>query len=515
MSVLIIGANPTGLILAYQLASYNIPFRIIDFRTGFSDKLEKNDEPILLSPISLNILQNLNLLNKPLFPHQLIKGVSYYWKNTLVQNNLIESHEIIPYSLLTSKHELEKYLSKYLTELNIKVEWETKPIAFVDDKLFTEKNIPKQELGERKASQETWIIACEANDNPYLLDLIKINNKSGKTFTWFSSSNFSSTALSSNHIHNLPNFSAFPKYIFPSFNYDSPNQFYLISQNQHISLKEEIYLNKNFCLTNPLINQDFFSYTLINFPLQYKNILFVGHKTFNCYHLFPLNINVHIQAVLNLSWKLILSLSKASTKSLVLTYDQEVNSALKLISQKIKSFSKQLIFTQKWFPYYFYWKLRSNSLNKNKQEHLFNKFTLQYSKTSLLKQNNYDKEWKGPQCGSIAPNYLIEKNRFLLDPIQGKKHLLLFFKENKTLASALYEEYGNWIEIISIQEKNIKDIYHASDNSLYIIRPDYIIGYRSKDFKIKDIVTYLIKIFKNHINSNNNSIKESKLSIAH
>lgn len=516
MTVLIIGANPTGLILAYQLAFYNIPFRIIDFRKDPNDKLEENNELVLLSPNTLNILKNLNLLNKPLFPHQIINGVSYFWKNNLIQNDFTENLESFSYALLTSKNDLENYLLQYLLELNTKIEWETKPIAFVDDKLFTEKNVPKQELGERKASQETWIVACEVNDNPYLLDLLKINIKSNKAYTWFSSSYFSTTALSSNHIYSLPIFSTFPKYIFPSFKQNTLNQFYLISQGQHILSKEKDYLDKSFASSDLLeINKEFFSYTPINIPLQLKNILFVGHKTFNYSYLFPLNINLHIQSVLNLSWKLILSLSKVSTKSLVFTYDQEINLAIKATSQKIKSFSQQSLFIQKWLPYYFYWKLKSNSLKKSKTEHLFNKFTLQYSKTPLLKQNNKDEEWSGPQCGSIAPNHLIEKNQFLLDPIQGKKHLLLFFKENKALTSALYEEYGDWIEIVNVYEKSIRELYHASNNSLYIIRPDYIIGYRSKDFKTKDIVSYLIKIFKSRLNANNNSINETIISIAH
>lgn len=512
MTVLIIGANPLGLILAYQLTCHNIPIRIIDFRKDPSDQLDKINEPILLSPNTLSILKALNLMENPLFSHRLIQGFSYFWKNIPIQNNLRKDDEIFPHSLLTSKNNLEKYLLTHLENLNIEVEWETKPIALIEDKLFTEKNIPQQELGERKTSQETWIVACEADNNPYLLELMKIHNKSHKSFRWFSSQCFSTTALSIQHIYTLPLLSNSPRYIFPSFNYDTFNQFQLVSQNQSISQKEKEYFEQHLHFSESAIDQQFFSYTQINLPLQYKNILFVGHKSFNSYHLFPLNINIHIQVALNLSWKLITSLSKASTKSLVYTYDQEVNPALKLMAQKTKTFSKQTLFTQKWLPYYFYWKLKLNSLKKDKQEHLFNQFSLKYSKTSLLNQDNKDKQCKGPQCGSLAPNCLLEKDRFLLDLIQGKKHLLLFFKENKALFSALYEEYGDWIKIVSVNEKNIKDIYHASENALYIIRPDYIIGYRSQNFKIKEIVTYLLKVFKDRLYLNSNSINETKIS---
>lgn len=509
MTVLIIGANPIGLILAYQLTCHHIPIRIIDFRKDPSDQLDESNEPILLSPNTLSILKALNLLENPLFSHRLLQGFSYFWKNISVQSNPRKNDEMFPHALLTSKNNLEKYLLTHLEKLNIEVEWETKPIALVEDKLFTEKTIPQQELGERKTSQETWIVACEANNNPYLLELMKIHNKSHKSFKWFSSQCFSTTALSIQHIHTLPFLSNSPRYIFPSFNYDTFNQFQLVSQNQSLSQKEKEYLEQYFHFSESEIDQKFFSYIQVNLPLQYTNILFVGHKSFNSYNLFPLNINIHIQAVLNLSWKLILSLRKASTKSLVYTYDQEVNLALKLTAQKIKTFSKQTLFTQKWFSYFFYWKIKANSLKKDRKEHLFNKLSLQYSKTLLLNQNNKDKQWKGPRSGSLAPNCLLQKDRFLLDPIQGKKHLLLFFKENKALSSALYEEYGEWLEIVCSDEKNIKDMYHASENTLYIIRPDYIIGYRSQNFKIKEIVTYLLKVFKDRVYLNSNSINQT------
>lgn len=100
------------------------------------------------------------------------------------------------------------------------------------------------------------------------------------------------------------------------------------------------------------------------------------------------------------------------------------------------------------------------------------------------------------QTEERAPNVSLGNAKQLFQFLRSRKHVILSFKNKSELQKGLIQEYGEWIEIFVVEGEEIKNIYEVGSNSLYIIRSDGYIGYRSRFLKVEEVISYLFQVFK-------------------
>ena len=121
--VLIVGAGPTGLIMAIELARHNIPFRIVDKAT----QPFETSRALALQSRTLEILYGMDILGKVLAKKQAVAFLSGYIHDRprMLLNFMKGSKSPYPYICVLSQAETEQILTEHLQALGHKVERST------------------------------------------------------------------------------------------------------------------------------------------------------------------------------------------------------------------------------------------------------------------------------------------------------------------------------------------------------------------------------------------------------
>lgn len=159
--VLIVGAGPTGLMLAILLNRIGVPFRIIDQNPG----PVKESRALGIQARSLELFHKLGLIDKFLERGMKVKGaiLTFNGKERLRMNvsDMSRPDTLFPYIFLLSQSETEKILLEELTNKGVKVERNIKLVSFVDNKhhidVVTEKN------GKREHSRTHYLCGCDGS----------------------------------------------------------------------------------------------------------------------------------------------------------------------------------------------------------------------------------------------------------------------------------------------------------------------------------------------------------------
>jgi 2-polyprenyl-6-methoxyphenol hydroxylase-like FAD-dependent oxidoreductase len=127
-AVLIVGAGPTGLMLACQLALRRIPFRIIDQNPGPTDK----SKAIVVQARTLEIFEQMGLAPQALQQGQIATGLNFILQGRWVQHISLQGpgQKLSPYPFLyiLEQSKTERLLLGFLDQYHLEVEWNTELI---------------------------------------------------------------------------------------------------------------------------------------------------------------------------------------------------------------------------------------------------------------------------------------------------------------------------------------------------------------------------------------------------
>ncbi|MGW5106496.1 FAD-dependent monooxygenase [Nocardia sp. NPDC004123] len=140
MTVLIVGAGPTGLTLACDLARHHVPFRIVDKAAGvFPGSRAKGLQPRTLEVFEdLGVLDAIRAGGEPFPKFRLYHGREVVWERT-VSEMLgapgLTASRAVPYpgTWLIPQWRTEEILHAHLTELGGQIEWNTEIIGVTQD----------------------------------------------------------------------------------------------------------------------------------------------------------------------------------------------------------------------------------------------------------------------------------------------------------------------------------------------------------------------------------------------
>ncbi|MDD6310071.1 MAG: FAD-dependent monooxygenase, partial [Chlamydia suis] len=241
IDVLIMGVNPSGLILANILQQHGASIKIIDSRDHVTAPLPLplHALPLVLSSSSLELLDNSHLLGNLLDKGRKIFGARYHWKQRSVLFKFNQaSASRYPFSLLISYEDLVSHLLQEFEKRGGVVNWATRPVTQVEQNLFIESTKNSSQVYEgREIFTPKWIVACEMDADPDLKDLLKAHIKPKKLHkeALFIDCE-EGEPFEEDHLHLLPVTKSFVNFVF--YNpYRGSRQLYLANTSGPISSK--------------------------------------------------------------------------------------------------------------------------------------------------------------------------------------------------------------------------------------------------------------------------------------
>lgn len=500
IDVLIMGVNPSGLILANILQQHGASIKIIDSRDHVAAPLPLplHALPLVLSSSSLELLDNSHLLGNLLDKGRKIFGARYHWKQRSVLFKFNQaSASRYPFSLLISYEDLVSHLLQEFEKRGGVVNWATRPVTQVEQNLFIESTKNSSQVYEgREIFTPKWIVACEMDADPDLKDLLKTHIKPKKLHkeALFIDCE-EGEPFEEDHLHLLPVTKSFVNFVF--YNpYRGSRQLYLANTSGPISskFKNKLLYTYSLALAENSLS---ISTSFLQYPFCHGRYIFLGSITNNLSFSYLSGVNTNIHEAFNLGWKILPVIKKAASSQLILARELKTSHVLPHFNEVHQKRASKLLFSNMYTPALMYYYLKGcRQLDSAEGEFYYPSHKAsKYEASDIIKASPHDKEIRGPRPGSRALDARLETGDYLLDSLKDAKHLLIFFKERPDLVPALLEEYGEWVDVTVTEDPAVHKLYHANPESLFIIRPDRYIGYRTHAFKLHELISYLLRIF--------------------
>jgi 2-polyprenyl-6-methoxyphenol hydroxylase-like FAD-dependent oxidoreductase len=128
--VLIVGAGPTGLMMASQLSRFGIPFRIIEKNEGPTTQ----SRALVIQPRSLEIFEQIGLAEPAIKQGRVFQTINYVVNGKLAQRvplgNFGEGLTQFPFLLILEQSKTEPLLGTVLQQRGHRIEWQTELVSF-------------------------------------------------------------------------------------------------------------------------------------------------------------------------------------------------------------------------------------------------------------------------------------------------------------------------------------------------------------------------------------------------
>src|SRR5262252_7531911 len=123
--VLIVGAGPTGLMMACQLARFRIPFRLIEKNEGPTTQ----SRALVIQARSLEIFEQMGVADRAVREGRIFQTINYVVNGKLTQRVPIgdfgKGVTQFPYLLILEQSKTEPLLIDFLRQQRHQVEWQT------------------------------------------------------------------------------------------------------------------------------------------------------------------------------------------------------------------------------------------------------------------------------------------------------------------------------------------------------------------------------------------------------
>lgn len=508
LPVLIVGAGPTGLMAACELARHGIPFRIID----------KKSEPTLTSNASwiqtrtLEIFDLAGMSERFLRIAQHCKAINLYSKGEYLATiplNHIES--TFPFVAMLPQSDTEKLLIKRLSEFNKEVE---RSLELIDVKQHdnTVLSTIQHPNGRKEEISSHWLIACDGA-NSTVRDKCRIYFPGEDLIEQFIVADAEIDSLmSKNEIHMFFDhetvFLAFPLgenhyRISANLNLDYPRK--IFSEKEIIELTQErahgAYYVKNVSWISP-----FWVHSKVVANMRDGSIFLAGDAAHTLSPASGQGMNTGLQDAFNLAWKLALVINGKADKSLLDSYQSERHPVVSDIVDINEKYTKLALFDnasqEKLLQFCKQITSDTGGTLTNKIASYITQINIQY-KASPIIDFTESVNANAPRQGERAPDVLIAKSKRLYDSLRNQQHNILIFtglaatQDDLSTILQLQEwviqAYPDLIRAHIVSTGNIengnniildeKHIIHAryglTKPAVYLIRPDNYIAYYS------------------------------------
>jgi len=521
--VLIVGAGPTGLMAACQLAIHNIPFRIIDRTEDHTTQ----SRALVIQARSVEILDQMEIADKAIQQGKIAKAIGAFFNGRKVLrvtvNNMGEGLTKFPHLLMLEQSHTESILVEFLNNRTHHVDRRTelKELSQNKDCVFAILKLPD---GSEEAITTKYLIGADGAHS-IVRELLKIPF-GGRTYE---QSLFVLDCKAEIDIPEDEMYLAFSAKAFGGFFPLTNGRWRILGDlPKELEGKEEITFED--------IKKDYAERTRVNVKLydpQWVSAYRAHHRyaaTFRKERCFLAGDSAHIhspvgaqgmntglQDAYNLAWKLALVIKGKAKDYLLDTYTEErITIARNLVRSTDRVFNvvisqSRFIRIVKLYIIPLVLKLVAPVFQKLKFVQrlafkMISEIGISYRNQSLS-QNASIGRFPGhaPKPGDRLPfiQYFDEKGekRNIQEKMRHKTFCFFCFAE--TVQDEIIFLSDHFKDLFSIeiipftkQTKILYDKFGIYKNGCYLVRPDMYIGYRANKFDIEHVKKYLLQFLK-------------------
>jgi 2-polyprenyl-6-methoxyphenol hydroxylase-like FAD-dependent oxidoreductase len=527
LPVLIIGAGPTGLMMACELERYAIPFRIIDKKS----EPTQGSNATWIQSRTLEIFELAGINDSFLRKGHKCEAINLYAHGKpLITIPLTQLHSAYPFILMLPQSETERLLGEKLKKSNITVERSLELIDVTHTKEGVVSTI-KLPNGDTETITSDWLIACDGA-NSIVREKCHISFPGEDVPEQFMVADAKmSSFLPANEIHAFFDkgtifpekgtlFSAFPlgskQYRLSANLYmESPRRFFTEREVREV-VAERTY--GNYVVDSVSWISPFWIHSKMAEKMQEGSIFLAGDAAHIHSPAGGQGMNAGIQDAFNLAWKLAFVIKKKASAALLNSYQQERLPVIKEIVNKTDFYTNMVLFDKA-----FSRKLKQSSRELLEHPQLSNKIAEQLTQLDICYNKSdaiqYAENLTGdmPKPGERAPDVTVDDGKKLSAYLSNSMLNIVLFTGNQ-LASADLEKilalqtlienkFSDSINLFVITNHQLEKInhiifdttgavhhvYHANHLSTYIIRPDQFIAYYSNGIELESLEPFLKK----------------------
>lgn len=157
VDVLVVGAGPTGLTLACELARHNVSFRLIDKAAVASDK----SKALAVHARSLEVFEDMGIVDRFLTRGLKIRGINIFAEgNQIAHMTLDELDSLYSFTISLPQSDTERILIERLAELGFAVERAVELVELKQDSSTVECKVRTAD-GNEATIKSRWVVGCD------------------------------------------------------------------------------------------------------------------------------------------------------------------------------------------------------------------------------------------------------------------------------------------------------------------------------------------------------------------
>ncbi len=536
--ILIVGGCTTGLMMACDLARHRTPVRIIEKRAA----IDPHCRATSIHVRTLEIFHDLGIIDAILERGVRVRGMSQYANGVrFLHSNDDDIDSPFPFALSLEQCKTEEELERLLGSYDVKVERETELLTFVEEADQVVATIRRPD-GRNETVSTPWLVGCDGAHSS-VRHLNRLHFPGAEDPHQFFIGHVRLESSLPRDELNMFVSDAGGLFLIPL-----PEDRWLVggdvdtlhdAATEKPSLEEvQAMLDARAPMKIRVSDERWLAYYRVNnrSARHYRHgRVFLAGDAVHIHSPFAgLGMNTGIQDAYNLAWKLALVYHGHAHEGLLDSYERErrpvgedVIRFTKMRTDQMKSF-RDLSDEQRQ-KLYFHLSVPPEVAKQIKlhQEQL----DLDYSKSAICREHHSgaSRFATGPRAGAqaIDAKPLVHRGRSttLFDLLRGPHHTMLLFpgahheaaswRRMAELSRSVHERWGELFKIWFIAEqpdaeashlelngdllldpeRALHNRYGAVKESLYLVRPDGYVGYRSEPATASALNDYLVSIF--------------------
>jgi 2-polyprenyl-6-methoxyphenol hydroxylase-like FAD-dependent oxidoreductase len=541
VDILVVGAGPTGLVMAAEGIRHGMRCRIIDKSSAPSDK----SKALAVQARTLEVFQAMNteIVEEALTCGQPMHNIDAYADNRLIARMKFDGLDSpYPFPLILEQSETERIIYKHLKGLGLEIERESELLNFKQDEESVIATICHPG-GYQEILRTTWLVGCDGAhstvrhllglpfdgapyEEEFVLADLRINwtVPSAQGYFFFSNRGVLGVLpMNGEKRYRLiasRDKSALSNYANPSLK--EMRKLFNLRVPLHAELNDPLWLT-TFRLHRRIVPK-----------LRVGRVFLAGDAAHIHSPAGGQGMNTGIQDAFNLAWKLALTKKGTGRPILLDSYHEERYPIAKAVLRgtnllfriffstgplviKLVKIIATLVLNRGWFQRQF-----RNSISELNINYRYSPIVKDCASGFFKFKLNLSAGDRAPD-GSVTvfPNKI---NTSLFDLLRGTRFTALIFcginsdlkscRNLVNIARAIQDKYSQNINVYLIlassiifddldsydfmlldSDNNLHYKYKARSNCLYLVRPDGYIGFRSQPLNTKYLENYLSKIF--------------------
>jgi 2-polyprenyl-6-methoxyphenol hydroxylase-like FAD-dependent oxidoreductase len=512
VSVLIIGAGPTGLMMAYQLARFGISFRIVDKK---SEPTQRSNA-VALQTRTLEIFKQIGLADDFLRVGQPCHALCFLDQGKeYARASFANLESVYQFILSMPQATTEKILNQALANFHCEVEWSREMIDVTVNLADIEVTVRHHD-GVEEFIRCEYLLGCDGAHSVVREECEFQFPGEDLSEQFVVADGQMDSFLRPDHIH-IFSANGYMLGVFPlgegkyrlggNMQLSHPRKLYTEKEIQ------DIVIERSFGKFNPhdiTWISPFWIHSKIADHMRRGNVFLLGDAAHIHSPIGGQGMNTGLQDAHNLAWKLALVIQGRADAKLLNSYEEERYPVIKAVVKTTERFTKILLINNKWILF----------LRKNAMRLLFaipsvvraitqrmTQLDIRYVASSALDHSSSVTS-SGSRVGERAPDVNLNHSHYFYAILNDTKHHLICFAGEsdifKTadfcskLTTELLGPYKDVIKLHLVTPHVIDDsidqivddsnamhqLYKIKKPTLMVIRPDGYIAYQSNSLEI-------------------------------